>query len=381
MRSEDRKYWLNLMLKITGPVIQSLEMEQLKIKMPVEQQTNSLREEYTYLEAFSRSLNGIAPWLEQKAVNSDEELLRQKFAEKARKCIDNATNSASKDYMNFTEGGQPIVDTAFFAQAILRAPVELWDKLQPDVKENVVSALKNTRNRKPIFSNWLLFSAIIEAALYKMGEADWDQMRVDFAIKQFEQWYVGDGMYSDGASFHFDYYNSYVIQPMLLDLIDTVGHVHEDWITLKKVFTKRAEQYANILERMISPEGTFPPVGRSLAYRFGAFHHLANQALRKELPPELKPSQVRAGLTQVIRKTCEEDQIFDQDDWLTIGFSGSQKGIGEFYISTGSLYLCTFVFLPLGLTENEQFWSDSPAAWTGKKAWESEDFAIYHSLD
>ena len=39
------------------------------------------------------------------------------------------TDPASPDYMNFNQGHQPVVDTAFLALAILRAPTELWKKL------------------------------------------------------------------------------------------------------------------------------------------------------------------------------------------------------------------------------------------------------------
>src|SRR5690606_9293708 len=115
------------------------------------------------------------------------------------KGMDTATNPSSLDYMNFSKGHQPIVDTAFLAHAIVRAPDELFHKLEPEVKNNVVQALKATRSRKPFFSNWLLFSAMIETALFLVGEEDWDPMRIDFALKQHEQWYVGDGMYSDGV--------------------------------------------------------------------------------------------------------------------------------------------------------------------------------------
>lgn len=68
----------------------------------------------------------------------------------------------------------------------------------------------------------LLFPAIIETFLYRIGE-EWDPMRVDYAIRQHEQWYKGDGIYGGGPFFHWDYYNSFVIQPMILDIFYTVS--------------------------------------------------------------------------------------------------------------------------------------------------------------
>ena len=61
-----------------------------------------------------------------------------------------------------------------------------------------MDALRLTRSRKPVFSNWLLFSAMTETFLRYAEQPDWDPMRVDYAIKQHFQWYLGDGVFSDG---------------------------------------------------------------------------------------------------------------------------------------------------------------------------------------
>ncbi len=379
--TDDRSYWLKTMLDIADPLLFALEKEQLAEQMPIEQKVNSNREAYSHLEGFAQLINGMAPWLESQAENKAEEKLRKEYVQRVRTWMDQATNPESKDFMNFSVGDQPIVDTAFLAQAILRAPNTLWYQLEDNVRQNVINALKATRSRKPHFSNWLLFAAIIEAALYKLGEDDWDPMRIDYALNQFEQWYVGDGMYSDGISFHADYYNSYVIHPMLLDILETVMPIHSSWSDKYEKYRERAVQYAGIQERMISPEGTFPPIGRSLAYRFGALHHLANQVLRQELPSELTAGQVRSALTTVIKRTLSSDAVFDGNGWLKIGFTGHQPEIGEGYISTGSLYLCTFIFLPLGLKESDSFWREDAKDWTSKKAWNSQGFPVYQSLD
>ena len=380
LQNNDRKFWLDTMLKIASPVLFHLKNRTLKQDMPVEMKEGTSREEYSHLEALSRLLVGMAPWLEKESEDEEEENLRMKYAELAREAIDAGTDPTSPDYMNFADDFQPIVDSAFLAQAILRAPNELWEKLDDRVKENVLQALKSTRTRKPVFSNWLLFSAIIEALLYKVGDKSWDSMRVDYAIKQFDQWYLGDGIYSDGPDYHHDYYNSFVIHPMLLDLIETVGEEYRDWAECKDSIIKRSQRYAVILERTISPDGTFPPVGRSLAYRCGVFQSLAQHALRKDLPKELPPSQVRSALTEVINRTLLAPGTFMDSGWLTIGFCGHQPGIGEGYISTGSLYLCTAAFLPLGLSSSDSFWIEPPLEWTSKRAWSGKEFAIDHAI-
>jgi hypothetical protein len=65
---------------------------------------------------------------------------------------------------------------------------------------------------------------------------------------------------------------------------------------------------------------------------------------------------------------------------LTIGFAGHQPGIGETYISTGSLYLCTAGLLPLGLGERDEFWTDAASDWTSVRAWKGQDLGTDHAI-
>ncbi|HLZ63816.1 MAG TPA: DUF2264 domain-containing protein [Ktedonosporobacter sp.] len=388
----DRIFWLEVMQRVAEPVLTALAARQLKKRMPVEARIVE-RVYFTHLEAVGRLLTGIAPWLEIPAEEEQEELQRRRYAELAREAIDAISDPSSPDYGNFSfvlppltgaaraavDVGQPIVDAAFLSHAILRAPTELWEKLDARVQGNLVAALKAMRARKPNASNWLLFSAMIEATLFRLGVADWDSMRIDYALKQHEQWYLGDGIYGDGPEFHADYYNSFVIHPMLIDIIETVGQQYQDWSDLRERILRRAQRYAVILERSISPEGTFPVIGRSLAYRSGAFHLLAHMALRQELDHSLLPAQVRCALTAVIKRTLGAPGAFDQNGWLTIGLGGHQPELGEVYISTGSLYLCATVFLPLGLPAENTFWRDQ-ADWTARKAWAGIEVPIDHAL-
>ncbi|MFC4402439.1 DUF2264 domain-containing protein [Gracilibacillus xinjiangensis] len=375
--NSDREYWITTMLKIADPVLHSLANGQLKQQMPVEGILED-RPVYSHLEAFSRLICGMAPWIENGPVDGEEGLLRKKYADLIRHGLKEATDPQSPDYMNFTEGLQPIVDTAFLAHALLRAPDELIHNLEPSVRNNVIKALKQTRTRKPVFNNWLLFAAMIETSLLMLGE-DYDQMRIDYALKQHEQWYVGDGVYGDGPAFHADYYNSFVIQPMIVDIIDSVAEISPDWEILQTKIHERAIRYAVIQERSISPEGTFPIVGRSIAYRFGAFQHLAQMALQHRLDDSLKPAQVRCALTAVIKRLIEMPGTFDENGWLKIGLCGHQPELGEPYISTGSLYLCAAVFLPLGLPVDDAFWQGEEE-WTTKRAWSGKRIAIDSAL-
>jgi len=379
--ADKRKYLITVMLKIADPVLNALSKNELKQKMPVEAKTAD-RQNYTYLEAFGRLLSGMSSWLELGADNTDEGKLRAKYIQLARTCLHNATNPSSPDFMNFNKGSQPLVDAAFFAQALLRAPQQLWQPLDAQTKQNIINALKSSRVIKPGQNNWLLFSAMVEAALLKF-DRQCDTSKINYAIKMHELWYKGDGTYGDGENFHWDYYNSFVIQPMLIEVLDVLklNDTSSAIINSYNTILKRAKRYAAIQERMISPEGTYPPVGRSLAYRFGAFQLLSKIALMHQLPNNIKPQQVRAALFTVIKKQIEMPGTFDKNGWLQIGVAGHQPDIGENYISTGSLYICSEAFLILGLPASDDFWNGKDEDWTSKKIWNGIDVPADHAED
>jgi hypothetical protein len=370
-----REYWLSVLQRLSEPLLRVAAAGDLKSAMPIEAHPKSIgRGEYTHLEAVGRLLAGIAPWLElDLPQDSAERQLQQTNRQLARAAVARICHPTEPAGLNFDRGGQPVVDAAFLAQAVLRAPTQLWEKLPAPAQKNLANALAKTRSILPGFNNWLLFSGTIEAALHRMGQW-WDPMRVDYALRQHEAWYAGDGCYNDGPAFHFDYYNSFVIQPMLLDIVAELLPCGGGKLTpeFAQQLLRRCQRYAEILERLISPEGTLPPVGRSLAYRFGILQPLGHLALRGDLPESLPPAQVRSAMNAVIRRMAEAPGTFDSDGWLRIGFCGAQPEVGEPYISTGSLYLCSTGLLPLGLPPAAPFWTGPESDWTARRAWSGQ---------
>ncbi len=264
---DDRAYWLRQLERLAEPVLSNLAHGTLKRNMPVESAPGQEadRRKFSHLEAIGRLLAGIAPWFEAPLASGAEREKQQRYAALARDAIRSATDPASPDFLNFHEGSQPVVDAAFLAQALLRAPNELWEKLDDRTKRNLTAALRSSRSITPGFNNWLLFAAMVEAGLAQAGE-EWDGMRVDYALRKHQEWYVGDGLYSDGPQYHWDYYNSYAIQPMLVDTLRTLASHNRAWNAMVDDVMARAQRYAAIQERLISPEGTFPAIGRSITY-------------------------------------------------------------------------------------------------------------------
>jgi len=369
--ANDRDLWIGVLRKLGDPVLNNLANGTLKARMPVEQAAGTDRRSVTHLEALGRLIAGIAPWIELREDT--------RYADLALRAIARAVDPASPDFMNFTRDRQPLVDAAFLAQGLLRAPKALRDELDATSRRHLVAALESTRPIVPGFNNWLLFSAMVEAGLKSLG-GTWDRTRVDYAIRQHEQWYKGDGAYGDGPEFHWDYYNSFVIHPMLVDVLEACKDESPAWKEIAVRAEQRAIRYAAVQERLIAPDGSFPPIGRSIAYRCGAFHLLAQAALRRRLPNGVSPAQVRGALTAVIRRTMTAPDTFDSGGWLRIGFCGHQPSVGETYISTGSLYLCSVALLPLGLPASDPFWSAPAQPWTQAKAWSGRPFPIDHAL-
>lgn len=370
--NSDRDYWVNEMIKMIDPVYTNLSQNTLRKNMPVETvdgvNTGNDRADVSHLEALGRSFCGISSWLNLPPDNTEEGKLRAKYTDLVIKSIANAVDPESPDYMSFSgPGRQPLVDVGFFAEGLLRSKDQIWAKLDTITKERVIKGLEASRKIKAGEKNWLMFSATVEAALLELtGKCNMEPIL--YALKRHQEWYKGDGWYGDGPKLHMDYYNSFVIQPMLVDVLMVLKKHGVEDADFYDVQMRRAVRHAEQQERLIAPDGTYPVLGRSMGYRFGAFHLLAQMSLMRSMPKHIKPAQVRCALTKVLRRQLVEG-TYNKDGWLTLGFCGHQPKIADKYVSTGSAYLCTFVFLPLGLAANDIFWSGKPEEWTSVKIW------------
>lgn len=380
-----RKYWITTLTKTIDPVLSHMANNTLKEVFPLkEHPEGTSKKECAYLEILARTLCGTTSWFNAQPEDEEEYKQQQHYKALTQKALHNAVDDTAKDFVFIKdEKGnyvpQILVDTAFLALALLRAKESLWQHLEADTQQKLISYLKETRAIKPNFSNWLLFSGMVETFLFAVGE-DCDWMRVDYCFKQFEQWYVGDGMYSDGPQYHEDYYNSYVITPFLVEM---VRHLEDQLPMLgvnKNQILKRAKRYATILEGRINCDGTFNAIGRSISYRCGAFHHLAMMANYDLLPEEITQAQTRCALTAVIKRCMDAPTTYDEEGWLNVGLYGHQPELREVYISGASLYLTTFIFLPLGLDATHDFWKNESQLYTMQKVWAGENMASDHAL-
>jgi hypothetical protein len=348
-----RKEWITIAYNLCYPILNALAIEQLKEQFVDKRPT-------AHLEAFCRILVGIAPWIE-----NDIDKEAKQLGKLALKCISSITNPKSLDYIDFSIHEQVLVEAALLCQAFIRGYSTLWCPLPVSVKMQVLTSLKKTRIFRAHDNNWELFPSMIETFLLKVQE-EVETTRLWNGLLKYKKWYRGDGIYSDGEEVHMDYYNSYIIHPMITDILSIVNNKSSEWNAFEQLQNKRLQRFAILQERMIAPNGTFPPIGRSLTYRCAAFHSLALCVYKDNLDPSLKHGQVRVALNKVIKATLQQPDTFE-NGWLTIGLYTKNVRLAEPYINHGSLYICSTVFLPLGLPLNSKFWMDEDRLTT----WES----------
>ena len=379
----DRQYWCSLAYRMAQPVLENMAKGELQKNMQTEfsPSFDNRNRKVLYMECFGRLMAGIAPWLALPDDDTAEGLQRKQLREWALQAYRNAVDTNNPDYLSWGIGGQNLVDAAYIAESFLRAYDTLWMPLDNQTKQRYLTEFRKLRKIDPPYTNWLLFSSTIESFMAK-AKGEYDQYRVNSACRKMEEWYVGDGWYADGPSFSFDYYSSYVFHPMYLEtlqaMIDAKANTRLDYQKYYNRALKRCQKYAIVLERFISPDGTFPVFGRSIPYRLAAMQPLALMAWYQTLPKELTNGQVRAALTKVMHRMFDSQQNFNEGGFLTIGFCGNQPNIADWYTNNGSLYMTTLAFMPLGLPANHPFWTDAAQPWTQVKAWNGEAFPKDH---
>jgi hypothetical protein len=332
-----------------------------------------------YLECFGRLIDGLAPWLSLPDEPTAEGRLRSKLREKARASYAHSVDPKSGDYLLWSAEGQPLVDSAFFTSALLRAPRALWEPLDGVTKRRIVEHIQGLRRVSPPYTNWLLFAAVNEVFLLSVG-AQWDPMRIELAVRKFGEWYVGDGWYADGERFHLDYYNSFVIHPMLALILETLAAKNIQFQSrlpiadLLSVQIKRMQRHAEQMERLVGFNGELPPFGRSLTYRTAAHQVLGLLAWRKQLPESLPEGQARASTVAAQRRMFADPTNFNEQGFLTLGFSRHQPSLANIYSNAGSMYIASESLLALGRAADDSYWTCESLPWTTRLAYSGGEF-------
>ena len=378
----DRQVWADLCYKISQPVLENMSKGNFQKDFPLELSPtwDGRDTKVAYLETFARLMAGISPWLALPDDGTPEGKQRKQLHEWAIQAYKNAVDPNSPDKITWlTNTSQPLCDASYLVESFMRAPEATWGQLDEVTKKRYIEGLKSLRTIRPAYNNWLLFRAMVEVFFMSIGE-DVDEYALSVGLQKMSEWYLSDGWYSDGPEYAMDYYNSYVMHPMMVEVVEMCKkHKFSTPISLD-LAVKRMNRCNTILERFISPEGAYPAVGRSVIYRMGAFQTLAMSAWKYGLPKDLTNGSVRSALTCVMKRMFAVDGNFDDKGYLRLGFAGHQPNLANYYSNNGSLYMTSLVFMPLGLPADHPFWTAPAEPWTSQKAWSGQEFPEdYHT--
>lgn len=378
----DRQVWADLCYKISQPVLENMSKGNFQKDFPLElsPKWDGRDTKVAYLETFARLMAGISPWLALPDDGTPEGKQRKQLHEWAIQAYKNAVDPNSPDKITWlTNTSQPLCDASYLVESFMRAPEATWGQLDEVTKKRYIEGLKSLRTIRPAYNNWLLFRAMVEVFFMSIGE-NVDEYALSVGLQKMSEWYLSDGWYSDGPEYAMDYYNSYVMHPMMVEVVEMCKkHKFSTPISLD-LAVKRMNRFNTILERFISPEGAYPAVGRSVIYRMGAFQTLAMSAWKYGLPKDLTNGSVRSALTCVMKRMFAVDGNFDDKGYLRLGFAGHQPNLANYYSNNGSLYMTSLVFMPLGLPADHPFWTAPAEPWTSQKAWSGQEFPEdYHT--
>lgn len=373
----NRIIWFNKLNSIVEPVIDGFVNKTIKETFPIHfsplyKENKEVNKELIFIELYSRTLLSISILFQNE--NFIKEYNYDNLYKKTIITIKNNFNG----YLNFYhKSGQLLVEMSFICLSFIRSPY-LWNLLDLTLKKVILEIVNETSKYEPHNNNWILFSCILDIFLYKNKKI----LKLDRCynyINKFESFYIGDGWYKDGLIFHMDYYNSFIILPFLLDIYHELSDIDKRFLKNYNNTVIKIQRHCEFLERLISPEGTFPLFGRSITYKTAIFHALVYSSYLSILPNSISYGQVRNALTVVIERMF--NNCVDKNNYLLFGFNSFQPEITDEYTNSGSIYFCLLIFIPLGLSNEHLFWKNELKDWTQKKIWNKVSINKDTSLD
>ncbi|WP_062050911.1 DUF2264 domain-containing protein [Bacillus sp. JCM 19034] len=295
------------------------------------------------MEGFSRLLWGMAPLL---AGGGEYE----HWNEIVLQGVKNGTNPEHEEYWgNIQDYDQRIVEMAAFGLALAITPEKIYDPLDNQEKRNLVNWLSQIQTHKAHDCNWLLFSVIVNLGLKRVGKS-YDKEQMNRHLDRIEDYYLGNGWYSDGVNAHCDYYTSFAIHYYCLLYAKMM---EQEDPTRSERYKDRAKQFAKDFIYWFSKDGSAIPYGRSLTYRFAQASFWSAMVFAEV---EAFPMGVMKGLIMRHLRWWFNKPIFLEDGVLSIGYTYPNQVMSENYNSPGSPYWGLKIFLILALDQNHPFW-------------------------
>ncbi|MEU4223448.1 DUF2264 domain-containing protein [Nonomuraea sp. NPDC026600] len=249
-----------------------------------------------------------------------------------------------------TDMSQPLVEAASIALALHETRPWLYDRLSPAQQERVVAWLAGFVGRRTPDNNWVLFRVVVEQFLAEVG-GPYEAAEITDGLERIEEWYVGDGWYSDGAGKNFDYYAGWAMHlyPVLW------ARMAGDTARLER-YGERLRLFLGQYQHLFAADGGPVHQGRSLTYRFATAAPLWLGALTGSSP--LPPGRTRRIASGVLRHFTERG-VPDERGLLTLGWYDTFLPVTQSYSGPGSPYWASKAFLGLLLPPEHPVWTDA----------------------
>ncbi|WP_234345188.1 MULTISPECIES: DUF2264 domain-containing protein [Streptomyces] len=247
---------------------------------------------------------------------------------------------------------QAIVESASIALGLRLTRPWLWDTLDEEVRTRAVDWLLPALDPPPIDNNWWLFGLTVGGFLLDAGvETERAQASVDRALERIEEWYRGEGWYSDGPNQSFDHYNGWALHfyPVLH------AHLSGDRALLG-TYGERLSAHLDGYRRMFDANGAPMPFGRSLTYRFATLAAPWLGALTGHTP--LSPGATRRLTSGTLRHFLDRGAV-TAEGLLPLGWYGPYAPMLQGYSGPASPYWASKGLAGLLLPDGHPVWTET----------------------
>ncbi|WOX13438.1 DUF2264 domain-containing protein [Streptomyces sp. N50] len=245
---------------------------------------------------------------------------------------------------------QPLVEAASIALALRLTRPLLWDRLDEPVRQRAAAWLADALTAEPWPCNWELFPVTVGGFLQEIDyEPDASRKAVDRGLSRIEDWYVGDGWYTDGDGRKFDYYNGWAMH-----LYPVLHAWLADDPRLLDLYGGRLERHLADYARLFGGDGAPMHQGRSLTYRFATTAPLWLGALTGRTP--LSPGETRRLASGALKYFLERGAVDDRG-LLSLGWHGPNEAVLQGYSGPASPYWASKGFLGLLLPPDHEVWT------------------------
>lgn len=251
---------------------------------------------------------------------------------------------------------QTLVEATAIAVGLHWSRPWLWDPLPDPTKQRLISWLSGARNRWCADNNHVMFGATVQAFLASVG-ADHDDEAIDGALNRIEEWYVGDGWYSDGVGRRFDHYNGWTfhLYPFLIEqMLGGVSGGARGTTSSFDVFRTRLRMFLDDYQHLFDASGNPVLQGRSLIYRWGMAAPFWMGEIQGSSP--LAPGRTRRLASGMLSGFVDAGTL--DNGVLGLGWKRPAPDLLQSYNSPGSPLWASKGFLGLLLPAEHAVWKN-----------------------